>query len=649
LQLVRRFTLATACAVVALGIDVLINMVASGKWSWQASAGLVAGAAVAGTTADAIRRRAWRQHQQLRAATLSSLPGDDQLIPRPSEKSQVIEVLKRNHWRAKLILLEGEGGYGKSTLARSVCDDPVISKKYSGVYWIRCGEDAVSDYAIAGLVNDFMHRYGLVRDRPADTDPETVGQHLGQVLEQLGRVLLFVDDVWTYRQLQPFLTGAKRCTRLVTTRTPELPLPAAARVRVGPMSASQSKDLLMRGLPPSPANQPDMALLDQVISRTGRWPLILSLLNKVLAERMRAGYSPDEALEEIAGHLDVQGPRGADELDVRLGPQGRSTLVQTTLSAGLALVNAPDARERLLDLGVFAPRAIVPVKLVSRMWGSISPRTDAEAASLCSRMANLSFFAITDGHVQLHDVMHEFLRHQSSGEDLANLSGLLVDVLSQGLTVSTSSGHDGDALRIAWWEGGAFPAYTSEHVVRHLMEAGRQREAAALACDLRWVLYRLRSGGTTSVLADLATAATDRARELSDAVKRVAHILSEAETRQDAGQTLLNALRTEPGWAEQAAAVQNEPDEPMLVSNWPLPDNPGPALRHVYKIPSPPGRDDAVALSRDGSWLAIAGDGRVFAVDTSTGKITATHTVDRQPGGSIGRIANQIELVERGS
>ena len=83
------------------------------------------------------------------------------------------------------------------------------------------------------------------------------------------------------------------------------------------------------------------------------------------------------------------------------------------------------------------------------------------------------------------------------------------------------------------------------------------------------------------MLDDLAKVGSGRAAELSGVVERVAHMLGGTKASKTASQFLLNALRKEPGWAQQAIIVQAGRSEPMLISQWPLPDNPGSALRRV--------------------------------------------------------------------
>ena len=82
-------------------------------------------------------------------------------------------------------------------------------------------------------------------------------------------------------QLAPFTYGGKRCVRLVTTRVPELLTGRGAAVLVDQMTCEQARVLLTAGLPPL-----DEAAIEGLLAATGRWPLLLRLVNRILA-----GYS----------------------------------------------------------------------------------------------------------------------------------------------------------------------------------------------------------------------------------------------------------------------------------------------------------------------------------------------------------------------
>ena len=64
----------------------------------------------------------------------------------------------------------------------------------------------------------------------------------------------------------------------MTTRVPELLAGRGTAVRVDQMSPEQARALLTSGLPPL-----DEAVVDGLLAVTGRWPLLLRLVSKILA------------------------------------------------------------------------------------------------------------------------------------------------------------------------------------------------------------------------------------------------------------------------------------------------------------------------------------------------------------------------------
>ena len=178
---------------------------------------------------------------------------------------------------------------------------------------------------------------------------------------------------------------------------------------------------------------------------------------------------------------------------------------------------------------------------------------------------------------------------------------------------------------MAWWTTNKYTNFIGENLPYQMMQAGHSENAEVLVCDLRWVLYRrarpallqyLRTSNASALDVHVTCVMRLHGSLICWAIRRFALM---------PGQFLLNALRKEPVWAQQAIAVQTDQSEPTLISHWPLPDNPGPALRHVYKIPVRTERNDAVTLSPDGAWLAMANDIGLSFVDTATGRVTESY------------------------
>ncbi len=85
--------------------------------------------------------------------------------------------------------------------------------------------------------------------------------------------------MWEAEQLAPFAAGGSKSARLVTTRVPELLAGRGAAVRVDQMSPEQARALLTAGLP-----ELDPWVTQGLLAVTGRWPLLLRLVNTILAD-----------------------------------------------------------------------------------------------------------------------------------------------------------------------------------------------------------------------------------------------------------------------------------------------------------------------------------------------------------------------------
>src|SRR5262249_25707961 len=158
------------------------------------------------------------------------------------------------------------------------------------------------------------------------TDTRQAAEHLAAVLAAGPRRLVVLDDVWSEEQLAAFPVGG-RCARLVTTRIPSLAKGATVPVRVNQMSETQTRKLLSAGLPELPAG-----VAAGLLEETGRWPLLLRLVNKTLADQ--AQLQPDIAA-------------AAGDLLGRLRRGGALQVDQLTGAAGQRLdVGDPDQRQR---------------------------------------------------------------------------------------------------------------------------------------------------------------------------------------------------------------------------------------------------------------------------------------------------------------
>ncbi|MGH3694763.1 MAG: NB-ARC domain-containing protein [Pseudonocardiaceae bacterium] len=424
------------------------------------------------------------------------VPPLDRMVERPELGDRLVAALAAST-PAEVGLttgLQGAGGFGKTRLATWVCHRPEIDQRYpGGLLWVTVGQE-VRGADLAERINDLA--FVLSGQRPAISDPDAAGAELGRLLDERAPVLLVVDDVWEEPQLRPFRVGGRCCTRLVTTRIPDLLPVDGPRIRVDAMSGDQARQLVMDGVSGLPAD-----LADRLVGLAGRWPVLLNLINGVLRRRVACGQRSQRAAAEMVDRLVADGPVAFDPAR----PVDRNQAVAATIAASLALVDPAD-RQRYLDLAIFPEDVDIPLDVLKLLW----PCCRVEA--LCDELVGLGLVADhrldpPGPRLVLHDVMRAYLQTRRSAPEHTEVHRRLTAAAAELLPISERSSTP-------WWLLPAHAGYLWRYLPSHLHKAGQDDALADLVCDLRWVEAKTRRFGsvvtvqTDLELVDTPTAAT---------------------------------------------------------------------------------------------------------------------------------------------
>jgi WD40 repeat protein len=539
--------------------------------------------------------------------------------------------------------LEGAGGFGKTTLAAQVCDRPEVREQFpGGLLWVTVGKQA-EGADLATRIGSLCKRLG--GEEALAADPLDAGDQLGRLLDEREPMLLVVDDVWRWEQLEPFLRGGKRCRRLVTTRNAGV-LPPRVResVSVDQMTDDQAVATLITGIDGLPP-----ATVGRLIDATGRWPVLLGLVNAFMHEQIKAGAVAEDAAQSVQDRLDRFGPTAFDIDD----PGSRQRAVAATVTSSMVLLT-PAEQDRYLDLAVLPQGIDVPADVLGLLWRATGGLDGAAAEQLRDKLVRLRLvtgrWAELAPAVRLHDVLSAYLRHRLTDADLAARHGRVVEaarrLLPSPATPGTAAAASPTATSPAtasppaagagsdtsWWTLPPEAGYLWRHLAHHLAGAGMAGEAAALVCDLRWVATKTAiSGSSVPAEADLARVGTPAAQRLRRALGRASHVLGPIDPPSALGATLASRLDREPELEAAVAAYRARLPTPRLDPAWPLPDQPDPALlrmlRHAEEV-------TGCAFSPDGQLVATAGgyDQTVWVWDVATG---AKH---RELTGHAGRV-----------
>lgn len=379
--------LAAAAATV---LAVVVNVATGGTANWFPAAGqhplwwtvgATAAVAVASLLVWGTQRRYERGLQALAPAVQRPEPW---VVDRPGEVDQIVAALQRRAGGTVGITtaVHGAGGFGKTTVAKLVRADRRVLRRYRGrIYWGTLGRDARKQ-ALTGLVNGLIAQVDPGR-AVAFTDARQAGEHLGALLASGPRRLLVLDDVWSEEQVAVFPAGGKSA-RLVTTRNPSLAAGTVVPVKVDQMSAKQAQTLLLAGLPPLPPR-----VVHGLVKETGRWPLLVRLVNKILADQAKLQPDVTAAAEDLLNRLRSGGALQVDQwtgaatqdLDVN-DPDQRRTAIRATIQASTSLLN-PTELIRFAELAIFVEDETIPVTLITALWKATGG-LDRMAAGRCA-------------------------------------------------------------------------------------------------------------------------------------------------------------------------------------------------------------------------------------------------------------------------
>ena len=502
----------------------------------------------------AVRPRAFRPWMA------PALPGP--VIPRPDHYAALFDGVTRNDAGPTTLVtaVEGAGGFGKTTLAALLCQDPRVIQRFTGgLLWVTVGEQR-HGARLAELIGGLCEM--LSGDGVKTADPQVAGGRLGELLDARDATLMVIDDVWRPEQLTPFMIGGRPCRRLITTRNSGVAPRRGVSVLVDVMTADQAIGVLTEGVGDVPRD-----LLGKLVTATGRWPLLLSLVNAALLDQLAAGADVRQAVRWVLQQLHSGGPA---MFDLDPGDEdNRSHAIAATVDVSLALLT-PHERERYLDLVVIPTDTSLPAEILFHLWHTTGGLSASEAEKLRARLVRLRLVQPSwrDGApaVRLHDILGAFLRYRLTDEELRARHELMVRTAAHLLPASAEQ-------RTHWWSMPRDATYLWHYLPYHLARSGRTEERESLVCDLRWAAAKAANlGSSVPVEADLIEVPTGAAQVLRRALGSMTDLLTPGDPPAALDATLYCYLSGVSELQSPVAQYRSHLSEPQLVPAWPPPD-----------------------------------------------------------------------------
>lgn len=525
------------------------------------------------------------------------LPAD--FVERPAEMKQILSVLfdpQREEALPGVVALHGAGGYGKTTLAQAICHNDDIRQVFdNGILWVTLGERPGD---LSRPVIDLIEL--LSGERPGFSGLDAAVVRLIELLSDR-ELLLVLDDVWDVAHLKPFLQGGPSCARLITTQNVTiLPLEAKA-IEIGPMQPAEGVSLLRRHLPPGGDSE-----LHALHHRMGGWPLLLTLTNGTLRDRVQKyKQSLPQAVVYVNRALDQ---RGLTAFDSR-NDSDRDLAVNQTITVSLELLE-PDDRRRFNEMAIFPEDVDIPLATLEVLWKATGGLDDFDTEELCDHLHSLSLlskFDLTGRVVRLHNVMRSYLHYR------------------QGAQLVKTHDHFLNAYLASIKQWANLPvddSYMWTHLAYHLLQANRAAELGQIVEDLRYLAAKIFTKGVHYAESDLKIAQSvgpqpPTRRALQRIVSQAGHLLARTKTPAEVINTLHSRMVEIPELASVAAAAPLP--LPALTARHMLPDLPNPMLIRTLW-----GHTAGVldcAISADGTTtVSVDKDNTVIVWHTNTGE-----------------------------
>ena len=516
-------------------------------------------------------------------------------VPRPKEYQQLLANLlnpKDDTPVAITAALRGAGGYGKTTLAKALCNDEAVQAAFDdGILWVTLGENPGD---LTARVADLIET--LSGERPGFTDVNVAAVRLRQILT--GRdVLMVVDDLWNPAHLSPFILGTGAC--LITTRIVDTLPPNTKRVTVDAMRREEAVALLGADL-----SEITNAQLTDLSARLGEWPLLLKLVNGVL--RHRVNILGQDSVGALAWVDKALAHRGLTAFDAH-NAQSRDQAVQRTLAVSLDQLDHTEA-ERYRELAVFPDDIEIPLSALGKLW-SKSGFDEFETEALCERLDRLSLLQRFDPMqrvITLHDVVRNYLINEV-GDRLPALHTTLLNAHEPVLSVQSSS----EIAPCVWAELSSTERYLWDKLIYHLNAAERSDELLDTVKDLRYLAAKTVARNAVTVERDLLDAERICASDsllplLRRRFVQSGYILDQCATRKDAETTLFSRLLHERELKSLTDRWAMQLSRPFIKALHALPDLPNPFL--VRTVSAHTNCVNGIAISNDGGLMVSVSD-----------------------------------------
>jgi WD40 repeat protein len=297
-----------------------------------------------------------------------------------------------------LSALQGMGGIGKTMLALAIVHDDVVQQAFpDGIVWVPVGREPAYD-----LTSRLREVGKALGDTPLSYGDELAAKNALKTVMRDKAVLIVLDDVWSVRDVAPFLVDSPNSRLLFTTRDASIAATLrAVTVTAEFLSIADAREMMATyvGLPSE--SLPNVA--DTLVAECGGLPLAVAAIGAMLATHR----------DDPKAWLRIQKLMAAADLE-KIARDFPDYPYPSLLRALQVSVDAldPVTRERFLALAILSENATIPPIVQEILWDADEDEALGTAQTLIERA--LAQRADSNGALRLHDLLLDYLRAQYS-------------------------------------------------------------------------------------------------------------------------------------------------------------------------------------------------------------------------------------------
>ena len=266
------------------------------------------------------------------------------------------------------VIVTGAGGFGKTTLITAVCYHEVVTEHFTdGFLFIEIGPQPIDP---ASQLHQLYSRLTGGKSFPRGSLRSLVEAVRDFTYKYYQNLLILIDDVWEYEDVEPILTAFSSCKTILTSRKIELISSVKhVHITVDAMTNLEAFNLLTDQLVDANSlSESTRKLIADLAQDLLLWPLLLFLVRgHINRSRQLYRYSFEKTIQEVQIELYRSGLTAFDKncLDQS---KGRRFAIKACIEVSLDFLESHEKDKLIMLILYTGIGGSVPMSVLHLLW-----------------------------------------------------------------------------------------------------------------------------------------------------------------------------------------------------------------------------------------------------------------------------------------